>query len=93
VSNLSNLWNLTKPKTPEDFANYDRFQDERKTWFDKIVPNDNWKNPIDVWIDRCDFDNCNRAAVWFTGAELDIVASRDDQVHVRSPGYYANIGA
>jgi hypothetical protein len=75
-------------------ANFDAEQAERVAVFDKIAPRDNWKAPIDAWIAESDFRECSEAAVWFTGAKIEIV-ERDggDRVRVVGPGYYATIGA
>ena len=85
---MTDLWKLA-PFTP-DHAN---LAAQRDAWFQKIQPSDNWKLPIDAWIDAPDFENCNQACIWFTGGELVIVERDAARVRVTSGGYYANIGA
>ena len=46
---------------------YDLEQKQRKAWFDKIKPHENWRLPIDTVIDKKDFNDCLMAAEWFTG--------------------------
>ena len=70
--------------------------------FDMIKDPDNWKNPISTWIEERDFNLCNEACIYFTGAPLEITARvvrsagadySDCEVEVQSPGYYNTIGA
>jgi len=74
-------------------ANYDAEQIARTSVFIKIQPRDNWKNPINAWIDESDFADCNQAAIWFTGAGLTVIARNGEKLHVTAPGYYLTIGA
>jgi hypothetical protein len=74
---------------------FDQRQAERTRWFTMIAPiSGNWKDPIDAVIAADDFDNCNSAAIWFTGGGLTIVGKvKGGKVRVTGTGYYANIGA
>lgn len=73
--------------------NEDERQAQRMVWFNKIKPKSHWKNPIDCWIDNADYSHCSMAAVWFTGAPLEIVAHKRDKIRVTAPGYYLAVGA
>lgn len=89
---MPSIWN-----TPSPDANYDANQAARVAVFNKIAPKDNWKLPINAWIDESDFDECNEAAIFFTGSSLKITARTGPlsatRLHVETPGYYATIGA
>lgn len=67
---------------------------ERQRFFEMIRPTGEcWKGPICAVIDAADFDDCNEAAIWFTGAGLDVIDHIGTEVVVSGPGYYATIGA
>ena len=84
------LWDFSETKDE-----YEANQAERVRWFRKIAPKGNWKGEIDAWIDPAEFDNCQNAAIWFTGGDLVIVpgSAKDGKVRVLGDGYYAVIGA
>jgi hypothetical protein len=85
---------IWKPTT-RPAANFDEEQAARSAVFNKIAPKDNWKNPILCWIKEDEFEECNEAAIWFTGAGLTVVyrVVGTNAVRVSAPGYYATIGA
>ena len=83
------LWNFTTGPG----VNYADQQAKRAEWFAKIKPAGNWKMPIRTWVWADEFEQCNQAAIWFTGAPLEVEGQRGKAVYVRSPGYYATIGA
>jgi hypothetical protein len=84
------IWNISPSNDP---AKYEVEQELRTEWFDKIMPVGNWKCGIDCWIEADDFEQCDNAAIWFTGAGLRAIESRGSKVRVIGPGYYATIGA
>lgn len=88
---LSGLWDIHR-SNGQDF---DVRQAERARWFEKVAPKTgNWKDPIDAVIDADDFDNCNQAAIWYTGGGI-VIAERlkGRKLRVTGAGYYVNIGA
>lgn len=88
------LWKMpSREDHDRDPAAYEAAQKERDGHFKKIQPAGNWKLPICAVIDAADFDDCNEAAIWFTGAGLDVIDHIGTEVVVSGPGYYATIGA
>lgn len=81
--------------TFEDTGNFDAEQAERVRVFRKIAPKKDWKRRIKTWIDEEDFDECNEAAIWFTGAGLEITRAdlKNKKILVECPGYYSVIGS
>lgn len=54
----------------------------------------NWKYPLHGVIDVCDFDICDAAAEYFTGAGITISGTNGtNMIGVYGPGYYQTIGA
>lgn len=82
------IWEVSGPS-----ANYEAEQAAREAIFNKIVPAGNWKAPIKCWVKAEEFAECSKAAVWFTGAPLTVVATSFNMVEVEGPGYYAAVGA
>jgi hypothetical protein len=89
---VTSIWNIPSPD-----ANYAANQAARVAVFNKIAPKDNWKLPIQCWIDEVDFADCNEAAIYFTGSPLTVTAKTGPlsatRLHVEAPGYYSTIGA
>jgi hypothetical protein len=85
---MSGIWNLDGGGRA-----YGEAEAERQAAFDKIKPADNWKMPVDAWIDVADFEQCNRACIHFTGSTLDIIDRSGGRVRVVADGYYIAIGA
>lgn len=86
------LWTMSKPGDPTD--GYEAAQAERNAIFEKIRPAGNWKLPIRAGINAADFDDCNRACIWFTGGALEVEEDLGaGGLLVVSPGYYELIGA
>lgn len=86
------IWTFAHNDPPEE---YEAKNAARVAVFNKIAPRDNWKNPILRWIKESEFEECNEAAIWFTGAGLTIIDRKEyaNGVLVEGPGYYATIGA
>jgi hypothetical protein len=74
-------------------AGFEADQKARIAVFDRIKPGGNWKEPIDAWIGADQFEECNQAAVFFTGGPIRIVEEFGDSVRVIGEGYYYHIGA
>lgn len=92
VSALSGLWDIRT----SNGKFFDQRQAERTKWFEKIAPKSgNWKEPIDAVIDAADFEDCNQAAIWFTGGGLTIAdgLNGSGKLRVEGAGYYVNVGA
>lgn len=94
------LWTLPKAGEPGSAENpmeelqYVQLQQARDSVFKKIKPMVSWKLPISAVIAAADFDDCNQAAIWFTGGELTVEGTFEDgRLWVSGAGYYANIGA
>jgi len=66
-------------------------QAARQAVFDKIRPAPDWRAPIDAWVDAGDFAECNKAAIWFTGAPLRVVGKEAGKLRVTAPGYWATM--
>lgn len=88
TKDLGNIW-----ARPAEDPEFEAAQELRKFWGKKIFPRDNWKNPIDTWIDLDEFTNCNSAAIYFCGSPLEIVDQEGPLAHVKGAGYYNMIGA
>lgn len=71
---------------------YEERQARRQYWFAKIKPATHWKLAIDCWIKADEYDNCNQAAIHFTGGSLIITEHKRQHIRVQGAGYYANIG-
>jgi hypothetical protein len=84
----TNIWN-----TPTPDPHYEVNQSLRSEWFSVIAPIHNWKDPIDCWIQKNQFNDCNQAAIFFTGAPIEIVERSYNMIRVVGAGYYATIGA
>lgn len=84
---MSDLWNFLAN------GDYDAKQAKRLAVFKKIEPAENWKNPIDAWVDEDDVDECKLAAIWFTGGDVEAVEAKDGKVRLVGGGYYANVGS
>jgi hypothetical protein len=90
VAALSGLWDIRT----SNGKFFDVRQAERNRWFQKVAPKSgNWKEPIDAVIDADDFDDCNNAAIWYTGGGLTAKKLKGGKLHVLGAGYYVNIGA
>lgn len=89
------LWVVRKPRAlKRSMSKWPAEQAAREAVFKKIESAGNWKLPIYAVIDKADFDDCNAAAIWFTGAGLRPVEwIGSDKVRVEGPGYYNTIGA
>lgn len=89
------LWKMpSREDHDRDPAAYEVAQRERDAHFKKIQPPGNWKLPIYAVIDAEAVDDCNAAAIWFTGAGVEVCDRLDGgKVRVRGPGYYNTIGS
>lgn len=85
---MVDIWNC-----PSKDPDYEKHQAERLAWFNKIAPRKNWKMPIACWVSKEDFDNCNQAAIYFTGSPLKITIKQGPMRFVKAPGYYNTIGS
>jgi hypothetical protein len=70
-------------------------QAELRSMFDLIADPDNWKNPIDAWINPAFLEATNRAAIHFAGSPLTVCGNdpATGRLRVRGVGYYMAIGA
>jgi hypothetical protein len=82
----SHIWTNDAPLT------YEAAQARRIAWFNKIAPKPDWKTAINAVIADADFENCNAAAIFFTGSALTIKGAVMDGLRVTAPGYYATVG-
>lgn len=87
---MIDIWNRPNPD-PDYTVN----QAVRVRWFDQIAPKSNWKGPIDAWIRADQFEQCNKAALFFTGAPIERVTTLaiGGKVRIVGVGYYAAVGA
>lgn len=85
---------LEKGRTKKDGT---RLSDERLTEvFDLVKPKDNWKNPIDAWVDKAkaDREEIELAVTWFAGGVPEVHDNGGGGVwYVYGAGYYEWIGA
>jgi hypothetical protein len=70
-------------------------QAELRAAFDLVAPFDNWKLPIDAWINPAFLLPCMKAVDHFAGGGLKMIETdpKTGRLHVQAPGYYAIIGA
>ena len=85
---MVDIWNCPTPD-----PQYDKHQAERLEWFNKIAPLGNWKNPIECWIAKEQFEDCNQAAIYFAGCSLAIKRKQGPSILVKAPGYYISVGS
>ena len=60
-----------------------------RAMFDCIAPKDDWKAPIDTWIDQGEFTIASAAVRFFTSTELTITVRLRDRIRVQADGYRA----
>ena len=70
-------------------SGYDRINAAFTFFWDMVKPAGYWKDPIDAKIKPDDFAFCKAAVGFFTGTELEIVASIAGRDHVKAAGYQA----
>lgn len=58
-----------------------------------IDKGNNWKDPIEAWIDDRDIPICEEAINFFCGGEAEIAQSRFGLSLMTAPGYYMVIGS
>lgn len=83
------IWDPVVPDT-----DYTANQAKRLAVFDKIAPAGNWKAAIWAVIDADEFADANKAAIWFTGAPIEVARKLPaGKLAVKGAGYYAAVGA
>ena len=81
----TNIWSFDAPESAAV---------DRSRFFEMIRPSDHWKMPIEALVRASDFENCNEAAIWYTGGPLEVVSEDGfGSLIVKGAGYYANVGA
>ncbi len=68
-------------------------REQLKEAFEKVQNKEHWKNPIDAYIRKDEYDITNEAIIYFTGTAINYsVLERGGpnmgKLHIKADGYY-----
>jgi hypothetical protein len=68
-------------------------RDQLKEAFEKVQNKEHWKNPIDAYIRKDEYDITNDAIAFFTGTRINSCVVEDGgpnrgKLHIKAHGYY-----
>lgn len=72
---------------------YHYSDEELRKAFAIVENKDNWKNPIDSWIQKRDLQLITEAVEFFTGSTVKTIEDTETHIHIKAGGYYITCGA